>query len=84
MHHQAGLMSGSWDGFDKIRCEIRTYTSDQGDENDVVDSMLLYESEGKVDIELARSRLRIRASMDEQIALAFFFRGVWQSRTSYI
>lgn len=72
MHHQAGILAGSWPNLTKLRYEVRTYSSDQGDELEVADTPLLFE-EGVACVNDARVRLRAKQMNDNKIASAFFF-----------
>jgi hypothetical protein len=53
LHHMLALETGSYKTFCKARAEVRTYTSDQGVEQNIVDSPLLY-SEGFANAERLR------------------------------
>jgi hypothetical protein len=71
-HHLLSMLSGGWDLFDKVRREVRTYTSDQGDENDVRYAPLLLD-EGSENVDLARARLRAKLPVDDLVGSAFLF-----------
>ena len=66
------MLSGSWIMFEKVRREVRTYTSDQGDENEVRSASLLRD-EGQETVNIARARLRAKLPVDESVGSAFLF-----------
>ena len=41
LHHIAKLVGGSLPGFDQVRREVRTFSSDQGDEHEILNTRVL-------------------------------------------
>ena len=72
LHHLAGLLSGTWENIQKLRYEVKTYCSDQGDEEELAQTPLLFEH-GCTAVNDARTLLRAKQMADHKIAAGFFF-----------